>query len=92
MSFVRICAIALVGLLLVPELAPGQPTRIPPFTGANYINDVILGDTLANGERRDPNAIYELQSGGISIHSICPTWTFVMVQIMSAMSWVSPTL
>ena len=42
MSFVRICAIALVGLLLVPELAPGQPTRIPPFTGANYINDVIL--------------------------------------------------
>jgi hypothetical protein len=37
--------------------------RVPPFSGANYLNDFIIGDTLANGQRRDSNAVYVLQRG-----------------------------
>ncbi len=65
MKTLRLCVVALVGIVLLSDIAPGQRTRIPPFTGANYINDFILGDTLASGERRDLNAIYELEHGGI---------------------------
>ncbi|MDL1892587.1 T9SS type A sorting domain-containing protein [Sphingobacteriales bacterium CHB3] len=60
------CLLLLVGLLLYPLSAEGQNiVRVPPFSGTNYLNNIINGDTLANGTRRDPNAVYVLQRGGL---------------------------
>lgn len=58
--------LSLVVLLLLPELSSGQNiVRVPPFSGSNYLNAFIMGDTLPNGTRRDTNAVYVLQRGGI---------------------------
>lgn len=37
---------------------------IPPFTGSNYLNDIITGDTLANGDRVDLERVYWLERDG----------------------------
>ena len=59
-------AAVLAFLVLFPLGAGAQnKVRIPPYTGANYINDFINGDTTANGARRDSNCIYVLSRGGI---------------------------
>jgi hypothetical protein len=50
-------------LVLIPLQGNGQVVRVPPYTGSNYLNTFIAGDTLANGQRRDSSAIYELQRG-----------------------------
>lgn len=38
---------------------------IPPWNGSNYLNDVIVGDTTATGDRVDPDRIYLLQRNGV---------------------------
>jgi hypothetical protein len=49
---------------MLPVLSASQNiVRVPPFTGTNYINDFVIGDTLANGARRDSNAVYVLSRG-----------------------------
>jgi hypothetical protein len=51
-------------LFLIPLGADSQNIiRVPPFAGTNYLNDFIMGDTLANGQRRDSNAVYVLTRG-----------------------------
>ncbi|MRR38817.1 hypothetical protein EG829_30040, partial [bacterium] len=58
-------AFVLVLLFLVPSLGSAQhDVRVPPYSGTNYLNDFIAGDTLANGQRRDSSAVYVLQRGG----------------------------
>ncbi len=58
-------AVVLALLVLVPLGANGQHNvRVPPFGGTNYLNDFINGDSLANGARRDSNAVYVLTRGG----------------------------
>jgi hypothetical protein len=56
--------VALVLLVLIPLQGNSQVIRVPPYTGSNYLNNFIAGDTLGNGQRRDSSAIYELQRGG----------------------------
>lgn len=64
-TFYFATAVLLALLVLVPTLSNGQNiVRVPPFNGANYLNDVILGDTVGSGQRRDSNAVYVLQRGG----------------------------
>lgn len=56
-------------LVLLPLFSNGQALnylRVAPYTvTSTYLNDVIIGDTLANGTRRDPNVVYVLQRGGL---------------------------
>ncbi|MBP1656402.1 MAG: hypothetical protein H6Q31_1003 [Bacteroidetes bacterium] len=60
----------LVGLLVVLSLLPalvyGQhDVRVPPYiVNSTFLNNYIVGDTLANGARRDSAAVYVLQRGG----------------------------
>jgi hypothetical protein len=62
MHLVTVVFLAL--LILIPFTASSQNVvRVPPFSGTNYINDFIMGDTLANGARRDTNAVYVLSRG-----------------------------
>ncbi len=54
----------LIVLSLLPTISNGQHlVRVPPFGGTNYLNDFIMGDTLANGQRRASSAVYVLQRG-----------------------------
>jgi hypothetical protein len=56
--------VVLAALLLVPIITTAQNVvRVPPFTGANFLNDFVNSDTLANGTRRDTNAVYVLTRG-----------------------------
>lgn len=52
-----------------PVLLMGQANPhemlIPPWSGSNYLNDVIVGDTTATGARVDPDRIYLLQREGV---------------------------
>lgn len=54
-------------LCIVGNTSDGQNiVRIPPYTqNSLYLNDQIVGDTLPNGQRRDPNAVYVLTRGGL---------------------------
>ena len=65
MSTLRVLTVFILALLfLVPLQGIGQNiVRVPPFSGSNYINDFLMGDTLSNGQRRDTNAVYVLQRG-----------------------------
>ncbi|MGA9118008.1 MAG: hypothetical protein WB699_01470, partial [Bacteroidota bacterium] len=57
-------AVLLALLILIPYGASAQhEIRVPPFSGTNYINNFIAGDTLVSGARRDSNAVYVLQRG-----------------------------
>jgi hypothetical protein len=38
---------------------------IPPWNGSNYLNDVIVGDTTATGDRVDPDRVYLLHRNGV---------------------------
>src|SRR5512143_2968028 len=70
--------VALVLLLLIPWEGNSQVVRVPPYTGNNYLNQFIAGDTLANGQRRDSSAIYELQRGAYYLSNAVirnPGWT-----------------
>ena len=64
-------------LFLVPSGASSQnPVRVPD-TG--FINQFIMGDTLANGTRRDTNAVYVLTRGKVYVSDAVMTnigWTF----------------
>jgi len=56
--------VALVLLVLIPLQGNSQVVRVPPYAGGSErLNAFIQGDTLANGQRRDSSAIYELQRG-----------------------------
>jgi hypothetical protein len=61
--------VLLAALVLLPLASQGQTLnylRIPPYTiNGIYLNDFILGDTLANGQRRDLNVVYVLTRGGL---------------------------
>ena len=59
-------AVFLALLILIPLGASSQnKVRVPPFTvGSVYLNDFIMGDTLASGARRDSTCIYVLSRGG----------------------------
>jgi hypothetical protein len=73
-----VTGVALVLLVLIPLQADSQVIRVPPYTGTNYLNAFIAGDTLANGQRRDSSAIYELQRGGTYLSNAIirnPGWT-----------------
>jgi hypothetical protein len=56
-----VCVLAV--LFLVPAGANGQNSVRVPDTG--FLNTFIMGDTLANGTRRDINAVYVLTRGKI---------------------------
>jgi len=60
-------------LVLLPVSSHGQTLnylRVPPYTVNNiYLNDFIMGDTLANGTRRDPDVVYVLTRGGLYLSS-----------------------
>lgn len=75
----KVLLLVAAGLMLVPLAGYGQNiVRIPPFNGTNWLNDVIMGDTLPNGQRRDPNAVYVLQRGGLYLSNAVITnngWT-----------------
>ncbi len=45
---------------------------VPPYSGpgSSYLNDVINGDTIAGGVRRDPNAIYVLKRDSIYLQRL----------------------
>jgi hypothetical protein len=60
-------ALILTVIMLLPSVATSQnPVRIAPFEETSiYLNETIIGDTLANGARRDPDAVYVLQRGKI---------------------------
>jgi len=61
-----VTAVVLAFLILMPPGAGAQnKVRVPPYTGANYINDFINGDTTVTGARRDSTCIYVLSRGGI---------------------------
>jgi hypothetical protein len=72
-----VAIIFLAVLFLVPVGANGQnPVRVPD-TG--FINAFIMGDTLANGTRRDTNAVYVLTRGKTYVSNavmINNGWTF----------------
>lgn len=38
---------------------------LPAPTEATYINEIIMGDTLSDGSRVDPDRVYVLQRGGV---------------------------
>lgn len=61
--------VLLAALVLLPLVSQGQPLnylRIPPYTvNGIYLNAFIMGDTLANGQRRDLNVVYVLTRGGL---------------------------
>lgn len=38
---------------------------VPPWNGSNYLNDIVIGDTLASGQRADTLRTYVLQRNGI---------------------------
>jgi Secretion system C-terminal sorting domain len=65
MGTTRIVTVFVLALLfLVPIQGNSQNiVRVPPFSGTNYLNDFIMGDTLANGQRRDSSAVYVLTRG-----------------------------
>jgi len=70
--------VALVLLVLIPLQGNSQVVRVPPYSGSNYLNQFIAGDTLVNGQRRDSSAIYELQRGGYYLVNAIirnPGWT-----------------
>lgn len=54
-------------LSLLPVSALSQNLyRIPPYSvNSTFLNQIIVGDTLANGARRDSNVTYVLQRGGV---------------------------
>ena len=53
-------------LILIPLGASSQvKVRVPPYTGTNYMNDFINGDTTGTGARRDSTCIYVLSRGGL---------------------------
>ncbi len=62
----RLLALVLVALCVAGAAAQGGQLRLAPYTitGA-FLNDQILGDTLANGARRDSNCTYILSRGGL---------------------------
>jgi hypothetical protein len=72
-------ALVLAVLILLPAGANGQNfVRVPPFSGTNYLNDFIRGDTLANGQRRDSTVTYVLTRGAIYLSNAVITnvgWT-----------------
>lgn len=60
--------LALLILAILPAIILGQTNPhellIPaPTTTATYLSDSIMGDTLANGQRKDVNRIYLLERG-----------------------------
>ena len=68
------CFVVLLAVLvLLPLPSEGQTLnylRVPPYTVNNtYLNDFIIGDTLPNGTRRDPNVVYVLTRGGLYLSS-----------------------
>ncbi len=63
LSLTVLLVVALV--TLVPSGAVAQhEVRVPPFSGTNYLNNIIMGDTLTGGARRDSNTVYVLTRGG----------------------------
>ena len=52
-------------IIFFPIITFGQELIVPPWNGSNYLNDVIVGDTTASGQRNDLNRIYLLQRNGV---------------------------
>ena len=65
----------LLAVMLVLSLLPVSTQsqnlyRIPPYSeNSKFLNQIIVGDTLANGARRDSNVTYVLQRGGVYLPS-----------------------
>jgi len=83
----RTMYLALVFVLALLVLAPlganaQHQVRVPPYTGTNYINDFIMGDSLSTGQRRDSSAIYVLQRGQVYLANAVTRnigWTLTIV-------------
>jgi hypothetical protein len=67
MRKMRLLIAVMVVLSLLPVVLYGQSfVRIPPYiVNSQYLNNIIVGDTLSNGARRDSNTTYVLQRGGV---------------------------
>jgi hypothetical protein len=61
-----LCAF-LAGLMLLPVIAFGQHELVipKPTTGTDFLNDKIMGDTTAAGQRKDVDRVFVLERGGI---------------------------
>lgn len=75
MRKMRLLIAVLVVLSLLPVMMYGQNlVRVPPFiVNSTFLNNFIVGDTLANGARRDSSATYVLQRGGVYLSQIAIT-------------------
>ncbi len=75
MRKMRLLIAVLVVLSLLPVLMYGQNlVRVPPFiVNSTFLNNFIVGDTLANGARRDSSATYVLQRGGVYLSQVAIT-------------------
>jgi hypothetical protein len=82
----KIISLSLLFLILFPLLVFSQGTShelfIPPPTGPTdpnlYLNNPIMGDSNANGTRKDPDRVYVLQRGGTYFVTATiknPSWT-----------------
>jgi hypothetical protein len=71
----QMLVVLLVMLSLLPVLTYGQhDVRVPPYVvNSRFLNSFIVGDTLANGARRDSAAVYVLQRGGVYLSQVAIT-------------------
>jgi hypothetical protein len=75
MRKMQLLVAVLVLMTLVPVSIIAQNLyRIPPYSvNSKYLNNLIVGDTLANGARRDSNVVYVLQRGGVYLSQVAIT-------------------
>lgn len=59
----------LVFVLLITTLAAAAQRKVRVPQGFGTLNNAIGSDTIANGQRKDPNTIYVLQRGGVYVLS-----------------------
>jgi hypothetical protein len=75
MRKMQVLVAVLVVLSLLPVPMNGQNLfRVPPYiVNSTFLNNFIVGDTLANGARRDSNVVYVLQRGGVYLSQVAIT-------------------
>jgi hypothetical protein len=62
----RLCALLLLAAAPLAAFAQGSILRLAPYSvSGRFMNEQIVADTLANGQRADSNRIYVLNRGGV---------------------------
>lgn len=64
-SFLSLTSAVFILMLGINVFAQSHQMYLSAPTGVTYINQIIMGDTLANGSRADLDRVYVLQRGGI---------------------------